>query len=195
MGAPSGWLCLIILFTPMFNLLPKEEQQIIAREYRLRLVAAGLVFLFLLWIVALIAIIPLFVLSYQKGEVALKSDEALKEDIASEAKNDPSNVLKISDKKVAALSAETPAFYIYELIAEIIQDRAPGVKISDLNFTRADGGGRNITIMGTARDRETLLAFAANLESIKNFTGVTVPVSDFAPVSDIHFSVTAKTKK
>ena len=63
-----------------------------------------------------------------------------------------------------------------------------------MSVSRADDGSRNITVTGVAKDRETLLSFAGIVEGIKDFTDVTVPVSDFAPVTNIDFSVLAKTK-
>ena len=178
----------------MFNLLPHTEQQTIAREYRLRLTGTGLLFSASLVIVALVALIPSFILSYQKDEAALKADTALKAEVALESKDALSNVLMLSEKKATALSAETTTPYTYALIEEIMKNKISGIKIAGVSINRVDDGSHTATITGQAKDRETLLSFAGVLKHVKDFADVTVPVSDFAPVANIDFSILAKTK-
>ena len=177
----------------MFNLLPQEEQLSVDHEYRLRLAATGLLFLAALSTVAAIALIPSLFLSYQKEAVILKRETALKEEIALGAKDNLTSVLRLTGKKVAALSAETADLYSYRLIGNITHSKSAGIKITGVSIKRAEDGGRDVAIMGEAKNREALLSFARILEQEKIFTDVSVPVSSFASAADINFSILAKT--
>lgn len=177
----------------MFNLLPQEEQRLLDREYRLRLAATGLFFFAALSVIASIFMLPSLTLLSGKESLALKSRDSLKKEVALMSSDDR-GVLAIAAKKVAALSAKTPTLSFHELITDITGARMAGVKITGLSIKRGDKDSFDAVISGIAADRDTLLSFARNLQNNKIFSTVTVPVSNFAPASDINFSISAKTK-
>lgn len=178
----------------MFNLLPQEDQDILLQEYRLRLTIVGLLFLSVLWIVASIATIPALFLSYQIEGYNRQVVEALKKEITDISSEDISKELSVSNKKIAALAVDEVAKYSHSMVGNILAYRVRGIKIFGLEIQGQNSATRDITITGEASSREALLAFVKTLERDKGFSNVTVPVSDFAPVTDINFSIILKTK-
>ena len=178
----------------MFNLLPQQEQNDLNRDYRLRFAAIGLLLFGLLGVVSLAALTPSIFLSYQKEEVSLKSDELLKRDIASRSVDNLAEVLKFAEKQVMVLGTASSSPYIHELVADVISNKTPQIKIAGIHAVR-DGEDRvGLTITGRARDRDALFEFKRILERTTVFTEVTVPVSNFAAAADINFSILVKVK-
>lgn len=178
----------------MFNLLPKEQQLNVSREYRLRLAGIALSFLVALSFVASVTLTPSLLLSYQIEGSDIKSADGLKNEVLAVTSDDPSGKLQLAKKKVALLSAENPSVYFYEMVNMIINDLTPGIKVSGVDIKVSDSSAHSITIIGLASNREALLLFARVLEKEKHFVSVVVPVSNFAPSANINFSIQVRTK-
>ena len=178
----------------MFNLLPKEEQKAVDREYIVRLFATSLLFLASIGLAAVISIIPSLFLSYQKERILEKNNTTLAEEVGSGGMVSLPDILKQAEQQALALSTGTSTPYFYELIGDITRNTVGGSKIHAISISRADDATFDIVITGVASDRDTLLSFARRLEREKIFASVTVPVSNFAAATDIRFSIIVKTK-
>lgn len=176
----------------MFNLLPQEEQSMLVKEDRLRLVAVTLFFLGALGVIALTALFPSFFLSYQKEIATLARGEMLKREIELQSKDDLSEILKFTEEKVVALSQNGSGPLVYELVADIIRSKTSDIQITGVSFKQAEDSGRNIIIIGQARNRDALRTFEQTLRRVKAFGIVTVPPSNFADAEDIRFSILIK---
>ncbi len=178
----------------MFNLLPQEDQRTVLLEYRFRLAIIGMFFSAVLWMIASVALAPSLFLSHQVEMADRAVVGTLEKEISLIASDELSQSLSSSNKKITALSVDAPAAYFHELVSTIISDKIKGIKILGIDIRKADTGSKDVTIAGEANKRDALLSFIKILENEKGFTGVTVPVSDFAPVTNINFSVILKTK-
>lgn len=176
----------------MFNLLPQSERQIITREYRLRLAATCLLFFSLLCLVAIISLVPSLFLSSQIEKVVKDKFDLLNGELVTISKDNPQDVLAASAKKSDALLMSEDNKKTYEIFDEVIGNRTSGIKLVGINVRTSKTGVREITILGQAEDRESLLSYAKKLDETKSFSNVTVPVSNFAPAADIKFSILAK---
>lgn len=173
----------------MFNLLPQKEQQEVAREYRLRLASASLLFFAAFGSIALVALIPSLSLSYQKESDSHQIVRELKLEVENVAKDDPTTILKLMNKKVSALSLEQTNLYSYQLVRKIVEGKVPGIKIFGISINNLSDGRIDINVLGESRDRDTLSRFADKLKEDRDFSSVIVPISNFAPVADINFSI------
>ncbi len=177
----------------MFNLLPQQDRRELLNDYRLRFAVAAMLLFGSLGIIALVALAPSFLVSYQKEVLTQKNVLSLQADIDARSKDHFSDILAFTAQEVKALGAVSPTLYTYELVEEVIHSKTEEIKITGIQVT-ADKGGRDITVTGQARDRDALLSFVRILEQQKVFAGVTVPVSNFAAAADINFSVLIKAK-
>lgn len=176
----------------MFNLLPQTEKQIITREYRLRFVATCLFFFSIICGVAIISLIPSLFSSGQIENDIQKKYDLLNNEVANISRDNPSDVLTAATKKSEALSLFSDHKTAYELIDRVVKSRTAGIKLVGVNIRAGNTGVRDVSILGQAVDRESLLSYAKVLRESKLFSEVTVPVSNFAPAVDIKFSIQAK---
>ncbi|MSU55460.1 MAG: hypothetical protein EXS46_02890 [Candidatus Taylorbacteria bacterium] len=178
----------------MFNLLPQQEQRAALKEYRLRLATVALFFLCILGVVALVSLAPSLFLSYQ-NEFDLESVyEPLSKGVDMHLKDDPFDVAKNTDMKVATLSRGLSDSYAYELFAEIIKSRSSDIKIDGLYFSHQSENARTMIVTGLAKSRDSLRSFSEDLRGKKIFSEVSVPPSNFANAVDIKFSISVKIK-
>lgn len=178
----------------MFNLLPQQDQRDLVSEYRLRFAVITLLLFCALGIIALAALAPSFVASYQKEILTKSNIEILKSDVIERSKDKLADTLAFTAKEIKVLEQAEPDVYYYEIIANVIQSKTDAIKIIGVHAARGEGGSRNIVVSGQAIDRDSLLEFKRILEGEKMFGSVLVPPSNFAPAADINFSIFIKTK-
>ena len=178
----------------MFNLLPQQDQRDLVSDYRLRFAVISLLLFCALGTVALAALAPTFLLSYQKEIFTKNIVNVLKNDSMERSKDRLADTLSFTAKEIKVLSTVGSAAYSYELIAEVIQNKTEEVKLTGIRVSRGESDASDIVVTGEARDRDTLLSFVRILEKEKSFSSVTVPVSNFAAAADINFSILIKAK-
>ena len=178
----------------MFNLLPQQDQRDLVSDSRLRFSVVGLLLFGSLGTVALIALAPSFLVSYQKEVLTQKNITFLKEEIALRSKDSLSDTLAFATKEIGVLGVASSTLYAYELVADVIRSKTDSIKITGIQVTRANNGNSGITVMGQADDREALLEFKRVLDNDKVFESVAVPPANFAAAADINFSILIKTK-
>lgn len=76
-----------------------------------------------------------------------------------------------------------------KIINEVIKMTADGVKYSQMNI---DFGQNALTLSGSARTREDLVALKDNLESSKSFSIVDFPIKNLLEKNDITFDIKIK---
>ncbi|KKU68187.1 MAG: hypothetical protein UX89_C0006G0011 [Parcubacteria group bacterium GW2011_GWA2_47_16] len=177
----------------MFNLLPQQDQRNLASDYRLRFCVVALLLFCSLGIIAFAALAPSFAVSHQKEALIKKNIDDLRSDSVERSKDRLADTLAFTAKEIRVLGSVGSNGYIHEIIDEIIQSKTRAIKLTGIQVSH-DGGGRDIVLRGEAGDRDALLAFARSLEKEKTFESVKVPPSNFAPATDISFSIFIKTK-
>lgn len=178
----------------MFNLLPQLEQEEASREYRFRLAGVVLICCASLSIATAVALSPSLFLSYQIEKSRTKEANSIEKEITLNTSAELASELKFGNAKLSALSANSKVDYSHDLVERVVHNKTVGIKIFGIDVKSKDDGSHDLAIIGLAQDRETLLSFVRVLEGEKGFTHVTVPVSNFAPVADINFSILVKAK-
>jgi Tfp pilus assembly protein PilN len=75
------------------------------------------------------------------------------------------------------------------VINEIILNKMPDMKITQISYDSATKTGKTITLRGIAPSRERLLQFRKALEDDSAFKKVDLPISNFVKGSNISFSI------
>lgn len=178
----------------MFNLLPQQDRRNLASDYRFRFATVALLLFCALGIIALAALVPSFVESYQKEVFSRNSVDDLRRDSAERSKDQLSETLAFTVKEIKVLGTVGSTGYIYEIIDEIIRNKTKLIKITGIQVSGSALDGRDIVLSGEANDRDALLSFVKILEQEKTFESVKIPPSNFAPAADINFSIFIKSK-
>lgn len=175
----------------MINLIPKEEQKRMRKNFYFRLLSVFFIMFGFSFIFGVFAMAPAYFLIYFKEDVINSSllaqqNEKIPEVTlkALEDVKDLNNKLDILDR------GEKNKFLISErVINEIILQKMPDIKINQIFYENTPAGGKKITIRGIAPSRERLLLFRLALENDTSFKKVDLPISNFVKGSNIQFFI------
>lgn len=171
----------------MINLLPQNEKILIQKEYRLRLLAVWLIFIFIGTLICLVLLTPSFVLSLY--ELDVQNQFTTKEPNQPVGAN-PQAVLATADSLLAALTpASSSVPTMPSAIIDLINGDRNGNTITSFLFSQNASNTPVVTIQGTAQSRDSLLAMSRALQQESAVAAVDLPVSDLAMDSNIPFSI------
>lgn len=179
----------------LMNVLPVEEKKKLKREYWMRFTSVILSLFTVTMVTAILLMFPLYFFSKSKADLAENRLEAFNQ-------SNPEVETESIDKKIAEIntkltlldSKKTDYVVSDELTESIINIKPKGITFSDISYTESGDNSKSIKIMGIASDRSTLRDFKSSLDSIKKFSTVTLPISDFLESSDINFTISITIK-
>jgi hypothetical protein len=175
----------------MINLIPKEEKKRMTVNFYYRLAILFLMLGSFCVLVALVAILPAYLLSSVRNTAAEKKLEIQKnETLPSTGEQSLAAIKSINGELNLVENAEKNKFSISEkVISDILFKKMPNIKITQILYAKDPVQGKKINVLGTAPSREVLLLFRQALENDPTFQKVDLPISDFAKGSDIQFNL------
>lgn len=178
----------------MLELLPNAQKKSLKKEYFLRFSVVALLFLSALGIIFLVALSPSYFLSVVKERVVAEEfDNSMKSKRASEGENLQA-AIKDSKEMLSLLKREgDDRSLIKSVILKIIDNKNPGIKINGISINYSKKDQYQVVVTGTSKNREFLKTFADSLKAEKDFSDIDLPISNFAKISDIDFSISLKT--
>lgn len=175
----------------MINLTPKAEKKRIALDFYFRLALLLFLMLDFCLFVALISIVPAYIMSYVKNSsVTAKLEVQKNEPLPSFDQRTLDVINGINDKLALVENAKKNNFSISEkVINAIILSKRPDIKITQIIYENNLDSGKKISITGLAPSREVLLIFRQSLEDNHVFKTVDLPISNFTKGSNIQFAL------
>lgn len=180
----------------MSNLITKKQKKIIQYEYYCRLFSTILILISVLGLFILAYTIPYYIYVKNSYLETIKSFEA---PIAAENNENfgesMSQIVKrtLDEMRVIELYINknvNPSLYL----SNIIEQKNNYIKINKLSFSFIKSDEGQVVVSGLSENREGLVKFIDDLNSLENFTNVNSPVSDFAKDSNIPFTLNIKIK-
>lgn len=175
----------------MINLLPKEYDKIVRREYAARRLVIIFLFIIILSLISAALLFPSYIMSkIYEGEATRTYETLVK------AAGDPQNIEKLlrdlgaAAKTAGELSSDSFSVSAYELIRSL-EAKSDSIKLIEISFINRSKDEAHLTLKGVAKTRESLTSFGKFLTSHPNLKDVDLPISNFAKESDISFIVTA----
>ncbi len=172
----------------MFNLLRKQEKDLVKREYKMRLGAVFLSFLFFSAIAGTFMVLPSYFISKEKEASLQIILDALKKASLSPEGGDEGADLRFSKEKMAVLKEGSEKKDVYEIISRIVKEKPADVSISRFSLSR-NGSEGTIYVSGLSAGRSELVSFGNRLSQTGLFSKVDLPVSNFAKETSINFSL------
>lgn len=171
----------------MSNLLPQSVQRQNRREYHLRFAAVSLYALSVLSLGATVLLVPSYILSSAKEEIAQKEQVLFKERVELAPGESVAGQIEAINARVKILSSD-----LGPNIAPIIEESVLGIRprsitLSDIRYERDSKGVRKVTVGGTAATRDALQQYVETLEKTGQFSGVELPLSNFVKRTNIEF--------
>ena len=175
----------------MINLIPKEEKKKIVMDFYRRLVVLFLLMASFSVLVALLAMVPSYLLSKEKDSISNTKLEAQKQEpLPLLGEQSLSEIKDINSKLDLVDRAEKNKFLISEkIINTVLSKKTPNIKIKQIVYENDTVGGKKVSIVGVASSREILLSFKQALEDDPTFKNVDLPISNFIKISNIEFNL------
>ncbi|MES2214061.1 MAG: PilN domain-containing protein [Patescibacteria group bacterium] len=165
-----------------------ETRAVAVKEYSRRRMVIVLFLFCTIVLVGILELFPSYMLSFSRKNIAAARIEQLKRSPSSEDGRVLEKWLSLTNKKLVVLSPDMGSDLPYEIFQKIIKVKPAGISLFSLRWTKS-AEGATITLSGTARDRQTLLAFQDSLNASKAFSKAVLPISSFAKDKDLQFEV------
>ncbi len=170
----------------MFNLLPESEKKILRREYARRRAFVFFIACGALIVIAVVMLIPSYVLSHVKYGAAITDRDAT----TKESKDSPA--LPVGDMQhiqdlLTFVGTGQPATTSSSIITTVAMARPKGIKILSISLVWGDKPAAQVR--GISATRESLRTFTDALKTSNIFDAVDLPVSSFAKDADIPFTI------
>ncbi len=175
----------------MFNLLPETEKEKILREYNHRRLIVFLAFMSATLCMALVALFPSYILSSIKLKEVETNIAVVRQSKEFQEADKLQTVLTESNEKLSALQFGRSKVLSQDLIAQIINVKNTGIRINGLLYKKstAKDTSSQIFINGIAQNRESLSRFVTDLQKVKIFKKVALPVSSFTKDVNAEFTI------
>ena len=175
----------------MINLIPNEEKKKMSKDFYFRLITVFFVMLGISLLVASVAILPSYFLSFaEESDINTKLELQNNEPIPLPDQN---TLMVIKDLKNKLSQIENiqknKSIFSQKVINEIIFKKTSNIKITEISYQKDPQTGEKIKISGLASSREVLLSFRRALEDDIAFSKVDLPISNFVKGSDIKFNL------
>lgn len=174
----------------VINVLPENEKKYIRFEYLTRLLTIFLNLLSLVGVVAILLLVPSYLLSVSKENFVEKELEEFN------ISNPEVTTLNI-DKLIKEINSKLTFLTKIDLNPEItnkvfgwiLENKPKGVTFSQILYNKRTDGSLLLEIHGVAQDRVTLRDFKTLLDSNPNYKEVNLPISNFLEKTNLSFTI------
>lgn len=173
----------------MINLIPNEEKKKITKDFYLRVITIIFIMLGAVMLIASILLLPAYFIFSANKNSANPESELLIDETSSLPSEDPILIAKDLKNKLSIIENTQKNKFIFsqKIINEIILQKTPGIKITEISYQNDNKIGRTVSVSGSAKSREILLSFRRALENDPTFSKVDLPISNFVKGSNIKF--------
>lgn len=183
----------------MLDLLLEKDRKEIKKEYFFKFLNIFFTFIIIIFIAGHLSILPLFnLVSYQNKTIDENLDQFKNSKIAERQKEVENEMEKLATN-FEVFAPDTIKYSGF--IKRIERAALVGVKINSIVFKQIKNSetekveGLVIDIGGIAKRRKTLVEFVAEIENLKIFDLVDLPLSNLTKEFDTTFNIRAETKK
>ena len=177
----------------MINLLPDTEKYVIRKEYNRRFLALSLGAVFTIIVIALILLIPSYILTLYKRSVA----ENLLTRVPPASTIDQTDFtekIAMAKRLAMVLRPEPVSFLPTDYITYITNHKSGDIQVVSISYNKKDKELPHVHIIGVAKTRQSLVDFTNVLKAEPHTASVDLPVSSFAEEGDIRFDIDITTK-
>ena len=171
----------------MFNLLPQYQRAKLEKEYRFRIAIVSLGFALALLVVAVISLVPTYIISQGVIEDIQSQIQTVK-DRGALAGSAPASAALKEVKDLTNVLQSDGKVQISQIFSEIISARSGEIQLYSFAFSNVEP--RRLRVTGNSSTREGLVTYKKELEKIKFVKKVDLPISALTKSSDINFSLT-----
>jgi len=173
----------------MLSFLPKKNKQTLLLEYKLRVVTTICFFVCVLFVIALVGLLPSYLNEKAQADVLRTQfgEEGTDEEKAIMVRRLSNHVLvEYLAKEIKSLSAKEK-FSV--TISQILNDTQSGISLRSFLINE-----KSVSVSGVADTRTNLTLFQKNLKNNPLFKEVNLPLSDITKNIEAPFTIEIKIK-
>ena len=174
----------------VLNVLPEEEKKSIRREYLLRLMTIFFNLLALVGVLAVLMLVPSYLMSVSKEnfvEKQLEDFNISNPEITTSNIDDSINEI---NKKLVYLTKMNLNPNVSDRVFGWILDNKPKeITFSQMLYSKRTDGSLVLEIHGVAKDRVALRDFKTILDNNKDYKEVNLPISNFLEKTNLAFTI------
>lgn len=172
----------------MLNLLPKDQKNKIAREYRVRFWVVALALALAGEVISLVLLFPSYLTVQTQIKILDSESASIKAQNLSAETSKLSEDVRQANNYLNIFAATSSPVGVVSAFQNIVDVRDKTVRIGSF-FYKAVNGRQQVVISGNANSRQSLLDFAKKLKNQPGVVSADLPVSDFAKAQNIDFSI------
>ncbi len=172
----------------MVNLLPNSAERAVVWRYRLRLVTLVSLMAALAAFLGGLLLLPSFFLARATADAGLRYADALDQTVGLTNRAGAADTLAALSERVRILDQYAAAPVTPSIIAPLVGALSSSITLTAIDIGRTDTGA-DVSVTGSAKTRDGLLAFANALHGVGGFSNVSLPVSQLAADTDIPFTI------
>lgn len=172
----------------MFKLLTENVKRKTASEYIRRRVAVILLGLIIVLVIAVIGVLPSYVLTVARQNDVLGRTRIVNSAGLGEDENHLKEWLSGLNRKLQILSPALDIDRPSEFIRKTLERKTAGVDLISFSWTKEEDK-TILLVSGKALDRQTLIMFEDSINVSGYFSEVTLPISDLAKNKNIDFQM------
>lgn len=183
----------------MSNLLPEKNKKDILKEFFLRLIIVFFSLFFSLMCVAVVLLIPSYILSQVK-EIGANDETKIFKQVSDFRKTETPFDLLEKEKMKIYLLKESDNFSVDDIIEIIINKKNSDIKITGIFYdnvskNKDDSNYSHLVIKGVANKRSALINFVDGLKQENYFSNIDLPVSNLVKDESVDFSLNINVSK
>ena len=172
----------------MHKLLTEEEKKAVAALYAERRAVVMLGSLILVLTTFLAGLMPSFIISSARKNEVLERTRIIE---STGLKGDEAELqawLNLVKQELQLMSPKFDTDKPTLFIQEVVNKRSSGVTLTNFTWTKSKNKVA-LSISGVAADRQALISFENSIKASPSFSGVSLPISDFAQNKNIDFQI------
>lgn len=178
----------------MINLLPEIEKVKLKKIHRMKVAVLTFYLLALVGVSGAVFLLPTFVLSESKEQVLVDKLAMLKKNNENERSDTLDKVIEDINSKLKVFPEQGEFVFSQDVLAQVLSKKTIDISVTSVTYT-GTGTDLKISVVGRAKDRESLLAFERDLSSVPQFIGIKLPISNFLKNNNIDFIIEGTFKK
>ncbi|MDP2655387.1 MAG: hypothetical protein Q8P17_02430 [bacterium] len=173
------------------NLLPRERQRMLSRDYILRIGVIVIALITILVLSLAVLLIPTYVFLSGNASAKKVNLARIEASLSSADEVELSKRLATLSENAASLVALSNIQSVSATIREILSVPRPGITVSGISYTpHTEKSSGTVIISGSSATRDSLRGYQLALQGSQFALSAVLPVSAYAKDSNITFTIT-----
>ncbi|MHB1316891.1 MAG: hypothetical protein ACYCZW_03510 [Minisyncoccota bacterium] len=173
----------------MFNLIPTFLKKEIRSDYKGRRIIMWLGGFLMVIITSYFFLLPGYINVFFEEKNASTESKVIKDSTTFVKADEIAKTIVEINEQLKTLSLVTDSVEPISPIEKIISTKNLFIHINEIEYRELTATTSTIILTGVADKRDALREFVSNLELVDGFSGVILPVSNFAKDKDIEFTI------